>query len=127
MKNKQVDWKEGVDKSPKWVQAVLAGIGYIIKLPNFIWNIPGLSKLKGIRMIVLSVLVAINEALAGMDIQMMSGAACKVAELFNKICDPNTFVLWYNIITGWLIAALAVEDKSDNKGGTWFSGLFKKK
>lgn len=125
-----VNWAEGVQKLPKWVQVLLSLIGQIIKAPNFIWNLPGLSKFKGIRLLVLSVLAALNEALTAIDINVVANASCKIAEMANKICDPSQISWWYHIITGWLIAALAVEDKSDKKGGNVFeklAGLFRKK
>jgi len=119
--------QENWDKMPKWLQVILSGIGSFIKIPNVIWNLPILNKLKGVRLVVMSVLVGLNEAMGAFDHNMVAELSCRAAEMFNKICDPANIVLWFNIISGWLIAALAIEDKSETKGGTWFSGLFKKK
>lgn len=127
MSTQTLDWKESFKTWPKWIQLLLNFLASILKAPNFIWNIPGLSKLKGIRLIVITILLGFQEAMAGIDINVIAGVGCKVAESFDKICDPTLITRLYEGIMGWLGVALALEDKSDNKGGTWLSGLFKKK
>lgn len=109
---KNVDWQSAYEGLPKWVTTVTNLIGWFLKIPNFIWVIPGLSKLKGIRLLLISVLAAIYTGLSAFDIDLLTKAICGIADLLKWNCCAQSIAAVFKALMMWLAAALAVEDKS---------------
>lgn len=110
-KTTQVNWSEAYAGLPSWVLTVTNFVGWIIKLPNFIWNIPGLSKLKGIRLLVITVLAAVYTALSAIDVDILVQGICGIADVFKMNCNAQGISEMVKALMMWLAAALAVEDK----------------
>lgn len=109
--NTQVNWSEQYSTLPKWMQTTLNGIAWLLSIPNFVWSIPGLSKLKGIRMILLTVVAVLYNVFGSFDYNIIADTICKVAAMFGKECDQQWWVNAFTMFYAWLTAALAIEDK----------------
>lgn len=108
----QKTWNESYDELPKFLSQILGFIGWFLKLPNIIWNIPFLSKMKGIRLLVLSGMAVIYNFMGGFDFNIIAESICGIYKMIGKECDPALWVKWLTIIYAWLAAGLVVEDKS---------------
>lgn len=113
MNKNSINWNQTFNGLPLWLSSTLNFVGWVLKLPNYVWLIPGLSKLKGIRMLVLTALGSIHAILLTVDIDMLSAAVCGISDLFKWNCDAQLIVSWFNKIMMWIIAALAIEDKNN--------------
>ncbi|NOT37919.1 MAG: hypothetical protein HOP11_11125 [Saprospiraceae bacterium] len=112
MENKNfTDWAGLFNKMPFILRGLGIVVSYILKLPNYIWSLPGLSKLKGIRMLMITILGSIQAFGLAFDVNLLSEAICNVAGLFNLNCNPEIFIAWFGKIMVWIAAALAIEDK----------------
>lgn len=106
------NWQETFEKFPVWLKTLLNLISQIIKAPNFIWNLPGLKKLKGIRLLVISALGFLYTFLQSMDIDLLSQAICGAAQMMKVVCEPGMIVGTLKAIMAWLALGLAIEDKT---------------
>jgi len=109
------NWEQTFEKFPLWLKTLLNFIAWLIKIPNFVWNIPGLSKLKGIRLLVLSALGFIYTFLQSIDIDLMSEAICGAAQMMKVVCEPKLIIGILKAIMAWLALGLAIEDKTNKK------------
>jgi len=106
------NWEQTFEKFPLWLKTLLNFIAWIIKIPNFVWNIPGLSKLKGIRLLVLAALGFLYTFLQSMDIDLLSQAICGAAQMMKVVCEAETIVGFLKGLMAWLALGLAIEDKT---------------
>ena len=107
-----VNWSETINKLPNTVKSIGSILLVLLKLPNFLWMIPGLSKLKGIRMALLTTLGSIHAVFLTIDIDMLSSSICAISDLMKWHCDSELIVSWFNRLMIWILAALAIEDKT---------------
>lgn len=105
-------WGDIFSSFPKWIQDSLKAIGWVLKIPNFVWNLPGLSKLKGVRLLLLTVLAVIYKLMSAFDYNILADTVCGMFAMFQKECDTEKIVAVITELYVWLAAALAVEDKS---------------
>lgn len=110
MENK-VNWNNTMSNLPTIIKGIGSIILTILKLPNFIWKLPFLGKLRGIRMTLLTVLGSIHAILLTVNIDVVSGTICKIIELFNYECDTSVIVSVFNKVMLFIITALAIEDQ----------------
>ena len=111
-KTNQVDWSGAYAGLPSWVLTVTNFVGWIIKIPNFVWGLPGLSKLKGIRLLIITILAAVYTSLSAVDVDILTKGICGIADVFKTNCNADTIAATVKAVMMWLAAALAVEDKS---------------
>lgn len=110
MENK-TNWNKTLENMPTIITGIGSLILTILKLPNFIWKLPFLGSLRGIRMTLLTVLGSIHAILLTFDINVISTTVCQFADLFKLTCNSEIIVSTFNKIMMFIITALAIEDQ----------------
>lgn len=90
-------------------------IKWIAKSPNYIWNLPILNKIKGIRLSLLVALGALTKFLGTIDVDVLGNLTCTIASLLNRPCDSEGIATMITTVYAWLMAALMLEDNEINK------------
>lgn len=103
-------------ESKKGVWSVIVTvISSILKLPNWVWEVPLLNKLKGFRLILSIGIAAVFSIFHAMDWHIISEQICNLYHLAKpeSLCDPGSIeIKIISVFTG-LATSLKLEDMEE--------------